>query len=120
VGERIAASFCVRPNGILQYDLCSYGRRLRESSGLSDTPENRRKLRKNLRQINAQRETGTFDYAAWFPRSRKLEEAQRWLRERGSKLPERRFGAYADEWYRLHAGGWKASYARQVRSVIDG
>ena len=32
------ASFCVRPNGIVQYDLCLYGRRFRESSGLRDTP----------------------------------------------------------------------------------
>jgi integrase len=113
------ASFCVRPNGMLQYNLCLYGRRFRESSGLHDTPENRRKVRKHLRQINAQWETGTFDYATWFPHSRKLAEAQRWLRERGSRLPERRFAAYADEWYRLNAGAWKASYARQVRSAID-
>jgi len=109
----------VRPNGILQYDLCLYGRRFRESSGLRYTPENRRKVRKHLRRINAQWETGTFDYAAWFPHSRKLAEAQRWLRERGSRLPERRFAGYADEWYRLNAGAWKASYARQVRSAID-
>ncbi|MFP4063049.1 MAG: Arm DNA-binding domain-containing protein [Halochromatium sp.] len=113
------ASFCVRPNGILQYDLCFYGRRFRESAGLPDTPENRRKVRKNLRRINAEWEMGTFDYAAWFPRSRKREAAQRWLRERGSRVPGRRFAAYADEWYGLHAGGWKASYARQVRSAID-
>lgn len=41
------ASFCVRPNGFLQYDLCLYGRRFRESSGLRDTPENRRRVRKD-------------------------------------------------------------------------
>lgn len=113
------ASFCVRPNGILQYDLCFYGRRFRESSGLRDTPENRRQMRKNLRRVNAEWETGGFDYAAWFPRSRKLAEAQRWLREHGSRLPDQRFATYADEWYRLHAGDWKASYGRQVRSVLD-
>lgn len=113
------ASFCVRPNGMLQYDLCFYGRRFRETAGLRDTPENRRRVRKNLRRINAEWETGAFDYAAWFPRSRKLAEAQRWLREHGSRLPDQRFAAYADEWYRLHAGAWKPSYARQVRSVLD-
>jgi integrase len=115
----MAASFCVRPNGILQYDLCFYGRRFRESSGLSDTPDNRRQMRKNVRRINAEWETGAFDYAAWFPNSRKLAEAQRWLREHGSRLTDQRFAAYADEWYRLHAGDWKDSYARQVRSVLD-
>lgn len=113
------ASFCVRPNDILQYDLCFYGRRFRESSGLRDTPENRRQMRRNLRRINAEWETGTFDYAVWFPGSRKLYEAQRWLREHGSRLPDQRFAAYADEWYHLHQGGWKASYARQVRNVLD-
>ncbi|MCG5549482.1 Arm DNA-binding domain-containing protein [Halorhodospira halochloris] len=59
------ASFCVRPNGILQYDLCLYGRRFRESSGLQDTPDNRRRIRRDLRRINAEIEMGTFDYAAW-------------------------------------------------------
>jgi len=117
--DRPMASFRARPNGMLQYDLCFYGRRFRESAGLRDTPENRRRVRKNLRRINAEWETATFDYAAWFPNSRKRAEAQRWLREQASRLPDWRFAAYADEWYRLHAGDWKDSYARQVRSVLD-
>lgn len=45
-----------------------------------------RVMRRTLRRINAEWETGTFDYAARFPSSRKLAEAQRWLREHGSRL----------------------------------
>ncbi|MBK1652925.1 hypothetical protein CKO08_11940 [Halorhodospira halochloris] len=115
----IMATFCVRPNGILQYDLCLYGRRFRESSGLQDTPDNRRRIRRDLRRINAEIEMGTFDYAAWFPNSRKLDAAQRWLRERGSRSPQQRFGDYAEQWFELYVGGWKESYARGVRCTFD-
>ena len=112
------ASFCIRPNGTIQYDLCIYGRRFRESSGLRDTPENRRRVRRNLRKINAELEMGTFDYAAWFPQSRKLERAQRWIRERGSRAPGRRFADYARQWLALHEAEWKESYRRRVAGVI--
>ena len=113
------ASFCVRPNGMLQYDLCLHGRRFRETSGLRDTPENRRRIKRDLRRINAELETGTFDYGAWFPSSRKLEEARRWLLDQSAIDPDCRFAEYATEWLALHEGDWKASYARRVRGALQ-
>lgn len=113
------ASICVRPNGMLQYDLCIHGRRFRETSGLRDTPENRRRVKRDLRRINAELETDTFDYAAWFPNSRKLEQARRWLLDQRAIDPGLRFADYASEWLALHEGEWKASYARRVRGVVD-
>lgn len=114
------ATFCVRPNGMLQYDLCLHGRRFRETSGLRDTPENRRRVKRDLRRINAELETQTFDYGAWFPSSRKAAQARRWVRDQGAIDPDCRFADYAQQWLALHVGDWKRSYATRVQGVLRG
>lgn len=34
------ANLRIRPNGVIQYDVCIYGVRFRETSGLKATPKN--------------------------------------------------------------------------------
>ena len=113
------ATFVVRPNGILQYDLFLYGRRFREGTGLRDTPENRRVIRRNVKRINAELETGTFDYAAWFPHSAKKDEAMRWIHDHDPRDPSSSFTRYARQWWALHRDGWKPSYAKRIGQVIE-
>ncbi len=113
------ATFVVRPNGILQYDLFLYGRRFREGTGLRNTPENRRVIRRNMKRINAELETGTFDYGAWFPESQKKDEAMRWVHDRDPREPASSFTRYARQWWALHREGWKPSYAKRIEQVIE-
>ena len=113
------ATFVVRPNGILQYDLFLYGRRFREGTGLRDTPENRRVIRRNVKRINAELETGTFDYAVWFPQSTKKDEAMRWIHDHDPRDPSSSFTRYARQWWALHRDGWKPSYAKRIEQVIE-
>ncbi|MEX0450119.1 tyrosine-type recombinase/integrase [Spiribacter sp. 221] len=113
------ATFVVRPNGILQYDLFLYGRRFREGTGLRNTPENRRVIRRNVKRINAELETGTFDYAAWFPESPKKDEAMRWIHDRDPREPASSFTRYARQWWALHREGWKPSYAKRIEQMIE-
>ncbi len=114
------ATFVVRPNGILQYDICISGRRFREGTGLPDTPANRQQLRRNVKRINAELETGTFSYAKWFPNSQKVESAERLLRENRSDDPGQRFGRYAWSWYEMCKGDWKPAYRTRVARNLRG
>jgi len=56
--------------GTLFMDFRYLGRRCREYTALDDTPANRKRLEKALAKIEADIESGTFDYAATFPTSR--------------------------------------------------
>ena len=114
------ASFVVRPNGILQYDICIRGKRFREGTGLPDTPANRQRMRKNIRRLNAELETGAFSYAAWFPDSKKIEAAERLLREDRSDDPGQRFAPYAWGWYAMCKGDWKPAYRTRVAHNLRG
>ena len=41
-----------RHDNILEYDICCFGRRFRESSRLIATPANQKKLEKHVKQMN--------------------------------------------------------------------
>ncbi|AGY92768.1 hypothetical protein SPICUR_09235 [Spiribacter curvatus] len=114
------ASFVVRPNGILQYDMFINGKRFREGTGLPDTPANRQRMRRNVRRLNAELETGAFNYAKWFPDSKKIEAAERLLRENRSDDPGQRFGRYAWSWYAMCKGDWKPAYRTRVAHNLRG
>lgn len=116
----VMATFVVRPNGILQYDLFIGGQRFREGTGLADTPANRLQIRRNIKRINAELETGVFSYANWFPNSQKIEAAERLLRENRSNDPGQRFGRYAWSWYEMCKGDWKPAYRKRVAHNLRG
>jgi len=114
------ATFVIRPNGILQYDLFINGARFREGTGLPDTPANRQRLRRDIKRINAELETGVFSYAKWFPHSKKIEAAERLLRENRSNDPGQRFGRYAWSWYEMCKADWKPAYRKRVAHNLRG
>jgi len=114
------ATFVIRPNGILQYDLFINGERFREGTGLPDTPANRNLMRRNIKRINAELETGVFSYAKWFPHSQKIEAAERLLRENRSNDPGQRFGRYAWSWYEMCKADWKPAYRKRVAHNLRG
>ncbi len=114
------ATFVIRPNGILQYDLFINGQRFREGTGLADTPANRQRMRRDIKRINAELETGVFSYAKWFPHSKKIEAAERLLRENRSNDPGQRFGRYAWSWYEMCRADWKPAYRKRVAHNLRG
>ncbi len=57
--------------GKLWVDFYYRGERVRESSGLDDTPANRDQTRKRLNTIMTTIEAGTLDFGKCFPNSRK-------------------------------------------------
>ena len=116
----VMATFVIRPNGILQYDLFINGERFREGTGLPDTPANRQRLRRDIKRINAELETGAFSYAKWFPHSNKIEAAERLLRENRSNDPGQRFGRYAWSWYEMCQADWKPAYRKRVAHNLRG
>ena len=107
-------------NGKLWVDFAYLGERVRESSGLSNTPQNRNMLRKRLDLVIAQIENGRFEFARWFPESRKkgyfvaLEG-----REIRHDPRDTLFGDYAKKWFEEMMPGMSASQIRDYRSVFD-
>jgi integrase len=56
----------------LFFDFFWRGRRCKEYTGLADTPENRRRCEKKMREVERDIRLGTFDYRAHFPRGSNL------------------------------------------------
>lgn len=67
------ASIRVRKEtGLLYFDFRFKGHRCREFTKLTDSVENRRKMEKMLKHIEAEITLGTFDYQQYFPNSKML------------------------------------------------
>jgi integrase len=64
------ASFYTK-DGHLYVDFRWRGVRCQEATRLADTPENRAKIRRDIRQIDGEIAAGTFEYLRWFPGGRK-------------------------------------------------
>jgi integrase len=95
----------LRKNGSKKlYVLCHYqGRRIEKSTGLDDTPANRRKVRDWLDRQGRKIEEGTFVFAEAF--SGATDEEKEWFaqREGWDYSPEPRnilIGDYIESWYR--------------------
>lgn len=94
-----------RINDQVYVDFRYLGERVRESSGLAWTDKNVKDVRKQLDRIIVEIESGTFGFAAVFPKSKKAD----YFREREKrhfklkKRPEEvLFEPEARDWYRLH------------------
>ena len=61
-----------KETGTLYLDFFHQGVRCREQTALEDTPANRRKVAKVLEKIEAEIKLGIFDYARYFPTTRRL------------------------------------------------
>ncbi len=66
------ASINVSAKGKLYFDFQYQNLRCREYTKLSDTPDNRRKVKPILKRLEAEIEIGTFNYEAYFPTSKRL------------------------------------------------
>ena len=80
---------------------------------------NRRRVTKIIRQIDAEMELGTFDYAKYFPNSGRVQqflEHDRRLSELNSRAP--RFDQFANSWLEENEVRWRRSYFATTSGTV--
>jgi len=106
-------------NGMLWVDFRYLGKRVRESSGLSDTASNRVELRKKLNLIIAQIENKHFQFADVFPESKKKDYFSRLEGRTVTKDPKDvTFGEYVAKWWEEMRPGMSTGKVRDYESII--
>lgn len=116
--------------GLLFFDIRYEGVRCREQTTLPDSPANRQKMLKVLRNIEKDIEAGTFNYRNYFPQSK--------LADRFDPQPKASvvavqsmgvpdvpvietpaFADFAETWFAEMSVGWRRTYTATVRQIID-
>lgn len=131
-------------NGKLFLDFRVEGKRCREQTDLDDTSLNRKRLGKVLQRLDAEIAAGTFDYASFFPGSKKNSRAQGGRAEANAvatvvpPLPAAmsfgapfaaqwgavaretpRFEQFAATWISENEVAWRRSYRRTVDDIVQ-
>lgn len=102
----------------LFFDFIYLGERCREQTALSDTPANRKKLEKILERIEAEITLGTFEYAAYFPHSSRVQAFKR-LQSGSAFLTSPLFGDFAERWFDEKRVEWRDTHITTVRQTLD-
>ena len=106
--------------GKLFIDFRYHGLRCREYTKLDETPANRRRLKKLVERIEAEILLGSFDYASYFPNSKRVKEFisvnQRKTRNL-SRTP--RFSDFTETWFAEMSAQWRNSYIKSSRLTLD-
>lgn len=131
-------------NGKLFLDFRVEGKRCREQTDLDDTALNRKRLGKVLQRLDAEIAAGTFDYASFFPGSKKNSRAQggrvetqaaatlvppapmpmpigaSFAAQWGAVARETpRFEQFAATWISENEVAWRRSYWRTVNDIVQ-
>lgn len=105
--------------GQLWVDFHYRGLRVRERSGLKDTPSNRVKLRKQLDLVTAEIDNGVFEFAKRFPHSKQKEKFTQLEGKTYRKSPgEVLFKNYVDGWLKEMEEGMSDGQARDYKSIL--
>jgi integrase len=106
-------------SGKLWVDFRYLGERVREPSGLDDTPTNRTTVRSQLDLVTAEIKTGIFEFAKRFPHSKKK---GRFARLEGKTLrkgpDEVLFGEYAKKWMQDMRPGMSENQAKDYQCTL--
>lgn len=87
-------------NGKLVFDFRYMGKRCREQSKLPDTATNRKRASSIMEHIEAEITLGTFQYANYFPHSKRVQEfAEHIAQAHRSKSNTPLFKDFAKTWY---------------------
>lgn len=131
-------------NNLLFFEFRVAGTRCREQTMLADTPANRKKLEKVLARIESEIESGTFEYANYFPNSRALKRlaktesatsvptavgaaVQAMVEGQGSVAShDNKIGAgptfkdFANTWVNERSIEWRRSHIKSLLSTLNG
>lgn len=111
-----------RENGLLMFDFRYKGTRCRELTILPDNAENRRKMEKVLKHIEAEITLGTFDYARYFPNSpmaKQLSEKSALIAKAAEDSESPLFEKFVGEWYEENSIRWKHSYRETLKVTFS-
>lgn len=111
----------IRPRrGKLFVDFRYMNMRCRETTNLTDTPANRKKLAKIIEKMEAEITLGIFDYAAYFPKSERAQEMTA-LADRAEACISRNptFRQFVDIWYEEKKIEWRPSYRQKTQIILD-
>jgi len=106
--------------GKLWVDFHYLGHRVREPSGLKDSPANQRQLRRQLDLIMAEIENDVFEFARRFPHSSKKDkftelEGRIVTKDPGDVL----FGEYQNKWWEEMKPGMTENQIRDYTSILN-
>ena len=106
--------------GKLFVDFRYMNMRCRETTNLTDTPANRKKLAKVIEKMEAEITLGIFDYAAYFPKSERAQEMMA-LADRAEACISRNptFRQFVDIWYEEKKIEWRRSYRQKIQTILN-
>ncbi|MGP4848843.1 Arm DNA-binding domain-containing protein, partial [Marinobacter sp. 1Y8] len=106
--------------GKLFVDFRYMNMRCRETTNLTDTPANRKKLAKIIEKMEAEITLGIFDYVAYFPKSERAQEMTA-LADRAEACISRNptFEQFVDIWYEEKKIEWRPSYRQKIQIILD-
>ncbi|WP_194436049.1 site-specific integrase [Vibrio fluminensis] len=112
-------------NGTLYVDFQYRGVRCKEYTKLPDTPANRNRLKKLVDRIEAEILLGCFDYAAYFPNSKKckkfqlIDERERQRKAYFDAADSPKFAEFANIWLAEMKVEWSKSHYMDVEGVLN-
>lgn len=94
--------------------------RCRETTNLTDTPANRKKLAKIIEKMEAEITLGIFDYAAYFPKSERAQEMTE-LADRAEACISRNptFRQFSEIFYEERKIEWRPSYRQKTQIILN-
>jgi len=106
--------------GKLFVDFRYMNMRCRETTNLTDTPANRKKLAKIIEKIEAEITLGIFDYAAYFPKSERAQEMMA-LADRAEACISRNptFRQFSETFYEERKIEWRLSYRQKIQTILN-
>ena len=127
-----------RDTGKLFFDFYYEGKRCREYTDLTDTVENRRKMKRVAKKIDKEMKKGTFEYGHYFPNSKSLKHFEPIVPAMApaelhpvsvavqtAMLPPEdlntpTFRDFSDTWVSENEVGWRRSHKKTVVGIIEG
>lgn len=107
-------------NDKLWIDFRYLGERVREPSGLADTPENKARVRKQLNLITAEIANGLFVFGDRFPHSTKIHHFAELEGKTVTKKPEEvTFGEYVKQWRQAMEPGMTSGQKRDYQGLLN-
>lgn len=111
-------------NGTLFFDFRYQGKRCREYTRMPDTPANRRKMQKVMDAIDAEITLGTFNYASYFPNSKRAQmfeapgaSVQSNTASESNNSPL--YKEFVETWFDENEVLWRNSHTSTVRSTLN-
>ena len=107
-------------SGKLFVDFRYMGVRCRETTFMTDSPANLKKLEKIMEKMEAEIVLGTFDYAAYFPKSPKAQEMMN-LKNKVQSFSTQtpKLSAFSEIWFAEKQVEWRESYKRKVATTLS-